>query len=61
MIRPEVFAFLRRANEVIFAGVVVAIGVWLMMLGGYFLMPLGLGVVALGRAWGVPLFSARAP
>lgn len=53
MIRPEVFAFLRRANEVIFAGVVVAIGVWLMMLGGYFLMPLGLGVVALGGAWGV--------
>lgn len=53
MIRPELLAALARGREVIAAGVVAALGVWLAWLGGYLLLPLGLGVVALALAWGI--------
>jgi hypothetical protein len=52
-IRPEVIAFLRRANEVISAAAMLALGLWLIWLGGYFLTPLGLIIAAIAVAWGV--------
>lgn len=57
MIRPEVFAFLHRAREVIVAAIVIGFGGWLMALGGYLLTPLGLIVGALGLSFG--LLAAR--
>ncbi len=57
MIRPEVRATLRRWREVIAAGLVAALGLWLVMLGGYLLVPLG-GVVVLLAA-GLALIALR--
>ncbi len=51
LIRPVVLAGLRRGREVIAALVLVALGLWLAWLGGYLLVPLGLGIVAIGAAW----------
>ena len=45
LIRPEVQQGLWRAREVIAAGAGLAVGLWLMALGGYLLIPLG-GVLA---------------
>lgn len=53
MIRPEVLTLFARASEVIWAGAMVAAGLWLMWLGGYLLTPVGAGVVALGLGWAV--------
>ena len=53
MIRPEVLALLRRSQEVIAALALMAFGVWMMALGGYLLLPVGLGVVAIATTWGV--------
>ena len=53
MIRPEVLALFTRASEVIWAGAMVAEGLWLIWLGGYLLAPVGAGVVALGLGWAV--------
>lgn len=49
-IRPEVAALLYRYREVIAAGIVVLLGLWLMALGGYVLLPLGLIVAGVGAA-----------
>ena len=53
MIRPEVFALLRRAHEVILALAVIGCGAWLIWLGGYVLWPVGAVVAALGVSWAV--------
>lgn len=53
MIRPEVFALIRRAQELVWAAGVVGIGGWLIWLGGYLLVPVGGGVMALGAAFGI--------
>ncbi|WP_205749151.1 hypothetical protein [Frigidibacter oleivorans] len=52
MIRPEVAAALRRWQEVIAAGAVLAAGLWLAWLGGWLLLPLGLLVAAAGLGLG---------
>ena len=52
-VRPEVTAAIWRGREVIAALGVVAGGVWLAWLGGYVLVPVGVGVVGIGSAWGV--------
>jgi hypothetical protein len=56
VIRPEVTAAIWRAREVIAALGVVAVGLWLMWLGGYLLVPVGGVVVALGAGWGLLAF-----
>ena len=53
MIRPEVFALIRRAQELIWAAGVIGVGGWLMWLGGYVLVPVGGAVMALGAALGI--------
>jgi hypothetical protein len=47
-IRPEITDLIWRAREVIWAGLVVALGLWLILLGGYLLIPLGLIVGGVG-------------
>jgi hypothetical protein len=56
VIRPEVTAAIWRMREVIAALGVVGVGLWLMWLGGYLLVPVGGVVVALGGSWGVLAF-----
>jgi hypothetical protein len=51
MIRADLLQAARRWREVIAAGGVAAIGVWLIWLGGYLLMPLGLAVLAFAATW----------
>ena len=53
LIRPEVTALFWRAREVILGGLVAAFGLWLMALGGYFLVPLGLVAGGIGLVLGV--------
>ncbi len=52
-IRPEVLDGLSRAREVILGGVVAALGIRLIWLGGYFYLPLGAAVLLLGCGWAV--------
>ena len=52
-VRPEVYAGLVRGREAIAALGVLALGTWLMWLGGYFLVPLGLSVAVFGATWGL--------
>lgn len=47
-IRPEVLTLLRRYGEAVGAAVIVGAGLWLMALGGYILIPLGLTVGGIG-------------
>ncbi len=47
-IRPEVLALLHRYREALGAGVVVVAGLWLVLLGGYVLVPLGVLVAVVG-------------
>lgn len=49
-IRPEVMDLLRRYREALAAGLVVLAGLWLMALGGYVLVPLGLILAGVGAA-----------
>ena len=56
LIRPEVTALVWRWREVIWAAVVAAIGLWLVALGGYFLVPVGLFVAGIGVVLGVTAF-----
>lgn len=51
--RPEVTRALHRGQELIAAGAVAAFGLWLVWLGGWVLMPLGLIVLALAVGWAV--------
>lgn len=50
-LRPELAAALGRGREVLAALVPVALGLWLIWLGGYLLVPLGLAVAGLGLGW----------
>ena len=52
-VRPEVLAGLVRLREVIIGTVVAVLGAWLVWLGGYFYVPLGLALLALGLGWAV--------
>ncbi|OYU38328.1 MAG: hypothetical protein CFE33_15755 [Pseudorhodobacter sp. PARRP1] len=53
MIRPEFIALLRRFSEVLWALAVLAFGLWLIVLGGYLLTPVGTAIAAFGVAWGI--------
>lgn len=53
LIRPQARAALWRWREVAAAGGLGGLGVWLMGLGGLFLLPVGIGVSALALGWGV--------
>ncbi|MDZ4310782.1 MAG: hypothetical protein U1A24_09545 [Cypionkella sp.] len=53
MIRPEFLALLRRFSEVIWATAVLGFGLWLILLGGYLLTPVGTAIGAFGVAWGI--------
>ncbi len=48
LIRPEVAALIHRYREALGAGVIVLAGLWMMALGGYVLVPLGLLVAGVG-------------
>ena len=47
-IRPEVLTLLHRYREALGASVIVLAGLWLMALGGYVLIPLGLIIASIG-------------
>jgi hypothetical protein len=47
MIRPEILIILRRWQEVILAACLGLFGLWLIVLGGYILMPIGAALVIL--------------
>jgi hypothetical protein len=51
VIRPELTEGLTRWREAIAAGALAAFGLWLVGLGGYLLVPMGLGLAALGFGW----------
>ena len=53
MIRPEVAAFLARWQEVIFAAAIAGFGLWLAILGGYVLLPIGGAMVVLAASMAV--------
>jgi hypothetical protein len=53
LIRPELRAALWRLREGIVAGLLAAFGLWLMVLGGFLLLPLGAGLTLLALAFGV--------
>jgi hypothetical protein len=53
MIRPEFLALLRRSTELLAALAILAFGLWLILLGGYLLTPLGTAIAALGLAWSI--------
>ena len=48
LIRPEVTDLIWRLREVIWGALVVGAGLWLIGLGGYFLVPVGLAVGGIG-------------
>jgi hypothetical protein len=52
-VRPALRASVLRHREVIAAGFVGALGLWLIWLGGYFLIPVGAAVLLLAAAWGL--------
>jgi hypothetical protein len=51
LIRPELLAAAHRTREVIAALALTAGGVWVALLGGYFFLPLGGILLALGAGW----------
>ncbi|MDP2079942.1 MAG: hypothetical protein U0934_15775 [Pseudotabrizicola sp.] len=53
MIRPEAQAALWRWREVGLGGLVLMLGLWLIRLGGYLLVPLGVGISLAGVALAV--------
>ena len=53
MIRPELIAQIRRADEVLWSAAIAVGGAWLVWMGGYLLVPVGFGVVLLGACLGV--------
>lgn len=50
-IRPELLDQLTRSREVILGTALAALGLWTVSLGGYFYLPLGAAILALGLAW----------
>ena len=48
LIRPEVTDLIWRAREVVWASLVAGLGVWLISLGGYLLIPLGAVIGGIG-------------
>ncbi len=50
-IRPELLAAARRGREVILGAALAGLGLWTATRGGYFLTPLGLGLLGLGAVW----------
>ena len=52
-IRPEVIAGLTRWREVIAAGGLVVLGLWLLTRSGYVLPVLGLALLVIGLAWAI--------
>lgn len=52
-IRPEILEGLRKGREVIAAGVVAALGLWIATAGGYLPVLAGLGLAAVGAVWAV--------
>lgn len=52
-IRAEVAESLHRLREVIAAVALAGLGLWIAAWGGYFFLPLGLALLALGLGWGV--------
>ena len=53
MIRPEALAALSRWREALMAACIVGAGIWLCLLGGLILIPVGLAAIALGVGLGV--------
>ena len=53
MIRPEALAALSRWREALMAACIVCAGIWLCLLGGLILIPVGLAAIALGLGLGV--------
>jgi hypothetical protein len=53
LIREEVLTSARRWREVIAAAIVGLAGVWLMLLGGFLLFPLGVLAAGIAAAWAV--------
>ena len=56
LIRPEVMATVARWREVIAAGVLATLGLWVALRGGYLLVPVGAAIIALAMAWGFLAF-----
>lgn len=53
MIRPEVWAMVLRGQEVILATLLALFGLWLMILGGYILLPIGGAILAVAVSMAV--------
>jgi hypothetical protein len=53
LIRDDVLAAAHRGRELIAAGIVALVGLWLMWLGGYLLFPVGAVILALCAVWAV--------
>lgn len=53
MIRPEVWTLVLRGQEVILASLLGLFGLWLMILGGYILLPIGGAITALAVSMAV--------
>jgi hypothetical protein len=53
LIRPEARAWLHRWREMAGAGGAGLFGLWLVLLGGWFLIPVGVAVIALAAVWAV--------
>lgn len=53
LIRPEARAALIRWREVGAAGLALASGLWLVVLGGYLLIPMGVALVILAAFWAI--------
>lgn len=51
--RPEALATLRRYSEVAAAGLVLLIGLWVAVRGGWFLATIGLGLAGMATGWAV--------
>jgi hypothetical protein len=52
-VRPALRAAILRQREVIAAGFVAALGLWLIWLGGYFLIPVGAAILLAAAGWGL--------
>lgn len=52
-VRPELLVALSRAREVVLGLALASAGGWLLWLGGYFFVPLGLVVVVISLSWAV--------